>query len=386
MDFTIRSAHYPVVMEGNVTNLAFAPISIASVLAMAALGAVGQTEAELLHTIGGHQLDLTRENVHKEIGELLQLPFNVKTTGDDDDEYENSRLGSVANAMFVRDDFALQAEFKRNAKLHYNADVQSIDFTSFQAINKINNWAFQHTYGKIPKILSIPPSPQTEMILVSALFFKAAWQYPFDPKATTMLPFKISETEKMMVPTMIHGNIALGYVKSEASRCTMISIPYKYDRYTGMTAMLVIIPDEIGGVERLIKEMAFRPELYDELIENMKTKRVMLKMPKFSIETSMTLSRILQTMGVKKAFDLDTAQFPRMLPIGSRLRLDSVFHRARLDVDERGTTAAAVTSVSLNRFYIPVVHINRPFIILIKHQNTGLPIFWASVQRPTLTS
>lgn len=88
------------------------------------------------------------------------------------------------------------------------------------------SWAAEKTRGKISRILERPPSFATDVILASALYFKAAWVQPFLPEATTPQPFFVSATEIVRVPTMILAH-ELPHVRSKELGCTMFSLAYQ---------------------------------------------------------------------------------------------------------------------------------------------------------------
>ncbi len=81
-------------------------------------------------------------------------------------------------------------------------------------------------------------------------------------------------------------------------------------------------------------------------IKNMNRKKVSLSLPKIKLDYSVDLKNILNNMGIKRAFldynpDFDSMVKNMMIP----LKIDTVLQKAVIEVDEKGTEAAAATAV-----------------------------------------
>ncbi|KXA91371.1 hypothetical protein AKJ63_01550 [candidate division MSBL1 archaeon SCGC-AAA259D18] len=77
--------------------------------------------------------------------------------------------------------------------------------------------------------------------------------------------------------------------------------------------------------------------------------------------------------------------FSGMSPLGKELFVQKVVHKAYVKVDEKGTEAAAVTAVVIEKTAIspkPSFVANRPFMFLVKDEKTGSILFMDSVANP----
>ncbi len=110
---------------------------------------------------------------------------------------------------------------------------------------------------------------------------------------------------------------------------------------------------------------------------------VSLSLPKFHIESSFDLADALVKLGMTDAFS-GAADFSGISK-QSQLAISSVLHKAFVDVDERGTEAAAATAVVLGDGGIPEhaeIHLDHPFLVMIRDQPTGSILFFGRVADP----
>ena len=105
-------------------------------------------------------------------------------------------------------------------------------------------------------------------------------------------------------------------------------------------------------------------------------------MPKFILEYDLSLNNALQALGMEIAFSPGMADFSRMYP-GGGVWIDSVIHKTFVDVNEEGTEAAAVTSVSMRESSVsPGFVVDRPFVFLIRERFSGTILFMGKVMNP----
>ena len=101
-------------------------------------------------------------------------------------------------------------------------------------------------------------------------------------------------------------------------------------------------------------------------------------MPEFKYDFGKDLTSLFKTMGIEKLFS-PQADFS---PMSSEwLKMEAILHKAHIEVDSKGTKAAAVTIGIVTCGCAPVmeeyrtVTLDRPFIYAIIHNETGLPVF-----------
>ena len=195
------------------------------------------------------------------------------------------------------------------------------------------------------------------MVLANALYFKAPWEKPFDPASTAAAVFHGSKGDAD-IPFM-NGTLTCGYVDYAGN--TLVSIPYKGGRYS----MYIMLPSKDIGVNGVVSYMS-EGGLKD-VMSHVKNTRVRLSMPKFKVGSEMSLVKTLEAMGVRTAFTsaADLSGIAR-----GPLSVSDVYQKAVVDVDEKGSEAAAVTTVTVSLTsarvdQVPSVVIDRPFLYMI---------------------
>lgn len=209
------------------------------------------------------------------------------------------------------------------------------------------------------------------LVLTNAIYFKAPWKHSFPEDRTQEKAFILLDGENVKVPMMSSGP-GFTFLCTEGNSYKAVKIPY-----LGNVSMNVILPDEghFGEVEKSLDA-----EFVKKVIENFKEQLVTLEMPKFGFESKFDLSNVLKEMGMPVAFT-SGANFSGMTP-NTPIWIDQVLHKAYISVDERGTEAAAATSVEMVMGIGPNIKLNRPFIFLIRDDETGAILFVGRVLNP----
>jgi serpin B len=150
----------------------------------------------------------------------------------------------------------------------------------------------------------------------------------------------------------------------------------------GTAAMDIIVPDE-GRFEDV--ELSMDNGTASTIMESLQPTSVSLAMPKFQFESEFGLADQLGTLGMKDAFDPDTADFSGMTGRDD-LYISAILHKAFVAVDEKGTEAAAATAVIVGVTSAPMfdvtLTIDRPFIFFIRDIPTGQILFIGRVLNP----
>ena len=108
----------------------------------------------------------------------------------------------IANSVWYRNTFSFNQTFLDTTKKYFNAQVQGLNFADVPgSLSTINGWVNSNTAGKIPTILDDITADEV-MFLINAIYFKGAWQYQFDPKATSPSTFTAADGTRQSVPFM----------------------------------------------------------------------------------------------------------------------------------------------------------------------------------------
>jgi serpin B len=342
-------------------NIVLSPSSLAIALAMLQLGARGTTADEIAKVL--HTSDLSAEQQAAGWASLTALQ-----TGD---------AGSVlesANSVWQQRGLALQPGYMTALKQYFDAWVWQVDFARDMsgALSAIDHWVAAHTHDKITKLFSPGDlDPSTALVLANAEYFKADWQYKFDPSATKPAPFTRADGSRVTVPFM-HYSGRLASVFN--SRYMAVQLPYAGFRFVAQ----VIMPTN-GTLPDLLKTLR-----QDDLAAIANTQVIddgEVVMPRFTAQTYTKLVPALQQLGMHTAFT-DAADFSAMS--STPLKVETVVQRDYLRVDETGTEAAAVTGVGMQPTAARVPPaFDHPFLFLVRDTLTGAVLFAGQIQDPS---
>ena len=289
---------------------------------------------------------------------------------------------TTANAIWCRAGILLNPDFLAANRDFFDATVEPIDFTDPASVDVINDWASEKTHGKIPDIANGMIDPeQTEMFLANAVYFKGKWADPFDASDTKDRPFNLRDGSQKTVPMMTKSKT---FTYRHGTGYQAVRLPYLDDNLS----MYVFLPDTNSSPENLLG-----------ILNGDKWRRITkpgfsdrygtLVLPKFKLNYSVELIEPLQSLGIKAAFDTNSADFSG---INSKLSLciSSVVQKTFIEVKEEGTEAAAVTGMGLTPLSgveIPPpdpfeMIVDRPFLFLIEDNQTGIILFMGVVFDP----
>lgn len=144
-------------------------------MALVLLGANGKTFQEIISILGlasGLDIEHRTQIVHEQFGRLItELE---KTSG-----FNFGKQVNFASAIFVQDNYPIRDLYKKTAAQLYASEILNVNFGNRQSQDIINAWVSDRTNGKINNVLNEPPTSVTKLIIVSAMYFKAEWEFPF---------------------------------------------------------------------------------------------------------------------------------------------------------------------------------------------------------------
>jgi len=355
-------------------NLVFSPASIALALGMARAGARGQTAAEMDAVLHNLAADANPGWLNALDAALAQRSGTFK-----DASGQGLTVAlRIANAPFAQKDMALEQTYLDALASRYGAGLRLVDYISAtEAARKaINGWVGDQTDQRIPELL-VPGilTRDTRLTLVNAIYVKAAWQDPFETSATASGTFTRADGKAVTIPLM-HETTSLRYAKGNGWQA--VEIPY----VGGSLAMTVILPDTLTTFERGLDAGTL-----DQITGALAATPVTLALPKFSIETKAQLADLLRALGMPTAFTAG-ADFSGITE-ATQLAISDVIHQANIDVDEKGTTAAAATAVVLRATGMPAqpmtVTVDHAFLFALRDVPTGAVLFLGRVADPSIT-
>lgn len=336
-------------------NICLSPLSAQMAIAMAAIGAEGETQQQMYSTIGN--------SINEDAKDIIAR-FDE----------ENGRCElNLANSIWINDKLSVKQDFIDKNKSIYNAEVNTIPFDKY-AKNIINNWCSDNTKGKINEIIDeIDKSDM--MYLINALYFKSPWLTPFEADLTKRKSFTTAE-DKVVTVDMMKKVLKTQYYIDDTIQ--MATLPFE-DGFE----MVFVLPRYKKSIEDAIDHLATQ---YKNCTDNMETYEIALFLPKFKTEFSIYMRDILYAMGMERAFGCE-AQFGNIS--GTQLYIDNIIQKTYIGVDEDGAEAAAVTAVTMRCGAMPpqdvkraTMMLDRPFIYAIRDRVTDTMIFVGTVGNP----
>ncbi len=327
--------------------------SAAVALAFASAATGGNTYNSLITLLG---IDaLPEDDVHAALNELaLQLESR---TNDD-------LVLRTANRIFVKPGLDLQTGFLDTATVDFGAPVTEADFSGApeEVASEVNGWVSDQTDGFIPTIIDVF-DPNTVFALLNAIFLDASWQDEFDTKGDQA--FTSIDGSTTNVPSF--GGRSTFPVLSQAN-LTALEIPYG----GGELAMLILMPSDLDAFEA-----SLNTDTFDEMIDSLELSDVDITVPNWQLSSELDLMQLLSPYGLPA----NPWNFERLVNGGTSLEV-LARQRARIEVDENGTRAAAVTLVAGNASVPEPLIINRPFFYALRDRTTGTVLFTGRVVSP----
>lgn len=338
-------------------SFVYSPLSITYVLSMVNDGSEGTTRTELQHALGFGD------------GEIKEVNGFCKALIDGLPKVDTSVQIHIANAIYVNKNYTLKKQFQQDMKDYYRANAESLDFSSPKTLSRINGWCNSRTKGLIPRILN-EVNPEAVSYLLNAIYFKAAWDQPFEEHNTKMEEFTTANGTKKL-PMMWQKDV-FRYMKNKVFAA--VELPYGYRKWR----MTVMLPEKGKNVSDVIDYLSKEGTSF---LSHMKTRDVDLKLPRFETEsTTEDLVGTMKKMGVIRAFDEYQAEIRNMC--NKDVYISNMLQKAHIKVDEKGSEAAAVTKVeefvclSADEPEQPIIfHANRPFVYVIRELSSDVILF-----------
>jgi serpin B len=374
-------------------NVCLSPYSIQSALGMTYLGASGVTQEEMARVLHlpkdiewlgesfaalNEALEEARENSAKQVAQSKKYGGPA----------EAIKL-QVANRLFGQKGYEFRETFLSGVKSYFGAPMELMNFMKDHdgSRQEINGWVEKQTQKRIRDL--IPKSglsSGTRLVLVNALYFKAAWQSDFKVQATAPMPFHANGAKSTVQVLTMGKQQHMRYLNGSGFHA--VTLPYAGDDLH----FLLIVPDDINGVSAVEKKLTPETLLACAKAEY---REVNLHLPKFKITPpTVPLGEVLQNMGMMTVFDKPqgSADFDAMAPKNpdDYLAISEVFHKTFLELDEKGTEAAAATAVAMVASSAapmekpkPIeLKADRPFLFAIQHAGSGACLFFGRVSDP----
>lgn len=353
-------------------NAVLSPASIMLALAMARTGARGDTAAEMDEVMRGAASDDNASWLNALDAALAARSGTFKDRLNKDADV----LLRIANQSFAQADFPWEATYLEALAARFGAGLRLVDFArnAEGARRDVNAWVAEETEERIPELLPDGTvDALTRLVLVNAIYLKAAWFSPFEEKTTGPGTFHRLDGSRVDVPTM---HVTASFRYAERNGWQAVELPY----VGRQLAMLIVLPDNLSAFEAAIDGAGL-----ETIAAALEDRRVKLSLPRFGIESKLDLNNVLMAMGMPLAFDPERADFSGITSVDD-LYVSGVIHQANIDVDEEGTEAAAATGVVMGNTSMPPepvpMTVDRPFLFALRDLETGAILFLGRVVEP----
>ncbi|WP_337174910.1 serpin family protein [Paludisphaera sp.] len=357
-------------IAGEPGNVFASPLNVATALGMTALGAKGETAGQMAKA-----LHLPADGSPAALGTLAEALKGAIVAADGSDAGV-----STANAGWFDESESILPEYADRLRESFGSEPHRVDFRNSRdaALKAINGWVADQTRDKIRDLLKPDHvGPDTSLVLTSAIHFKGYWRSAFDPKRTKDGTFHAADGP---APARLM-NLPDGRLHyREDDEVQAVTMLYK----DGTLGMLVVLPKAPDGLAAV--EAGLTAEKIREWATNARLSTVNLTLPRFRSTAEFDLVKPLQALGMTDAFDPSKADFSGIN--GRRdLAVSAVVHKAFVEVEEKGTEAAAATGVAMTRSSAiarpPVVfRADRPFLYLIRDNESGAILFIGRLAKP----
>jgi len=353
-----------IVAQDSNGNVFVSPLSVAMALGMTLNGADAETREAMESTL--ELSGLTIDEINKCYQHLLEVLERL----DPEVRFQ------LANSIWYRLGFDFEQEFITLNKTYFSAEVTGLDFTDPTAPDAINAWADQNTNGKIKEIVD-QISPDVVMYLINAIYFKGTWTYQFNEEDTKDDWFNLTDGSQTACKMM---SLQSDFQYFGNSEFQMIDLPYG----NGDFSMTILLPALGTDMDQFIA--ALNQSNWDRWRSSLSEKAIALDLPRFSLEYEITLNDALAALGMGIAFTAGEADFSGMSDCNC-LWIGKVKHKTFVEVNEEGTEAAAVTSVSMvlsadSQPQLITMSCDRPFLFVIQEHASNTILFLGKMVRP----
>ncbi|SKC10978.1 serpin family protein [Dyadobacter psychrophilus] len=341
-------------------NLFVSPLSLHMALGMLLNGAEQETADEILKALEMEGVSLADlNNAYKTLINDLPVADSKVNLG-------------LANSLWYKSGFTVKPDFQSVLKNSFNAEATGLHFDN-AAKDKINQWASDKTNGKIKQVIE-EIQPDHVMFLLNALYFKGDWKYQFDAKNTRDETFKLENGSGKPVKMMFAKS---KYKTLSTEAYSAVQLPYA----NGQFNMTLLVPKGQNTVDKMLTN--FNASDWENLRKGWPEANIEVGLPRFTLEYSAQLKQTLEKMGIQKAFT-SAAELGKINATAD-LFVDFVKQDTYLGIDEKGTEAAAVTSIGVSVTSAgpnqPIV-CDRPFALIISENTSNTILFMGRIKNP----
>uniref|UniRef100_A0A8D0FAE5 Serpin domain-containing protein n=1 Tax=Strix occidentalis caurina TaxID=311401 RepID=A0A8D0FAE5_STROC len=359
-------------------NIFYSPLSIISALSMVYLGARENTRAQIDKVVHFDKITGFGESIESQCGTSVSVHTSLKDMLIQISKPSDNYSLSFASRLYAEETYPILPEYLQCVQELYKGGLESISFQTAadQARELINSWVESQTNGMIKDILQ-PSSvdPQTEMVLVNAIYFKGMWEKAFKDEDTQEVPFRMTEQESKPVQMMYQiGSFKVAVIASEKMK--ILELPYA----SGELSMLIMLPDDVSGLEQLETAITFEKLMEWTSSSIMEERKMKVYLPRMKIEEKYNLTSVLMALGITDLFS-SSANLSGISSAES-LKMSEAIHEAFVEIYEAGSEVVGSTEAGMEVTSLSEFRVDHPFLFLIKHNPTNIILFFGRCVSP----
>ncbi|XP_076822175.1 leukocyte elastase inhibitor-like [Clavelina lepadiformis] len=357
---------YQTLVNDNNENVFLSPQSVSMTMAMVLLGADDNTAVELKRGLGYE--GMSTSTLHQNNHEILKKMSNMKS----------SVLLEIANKLFPEISYTMKEKFLESCQTFYASEIEGKDFKQEpdQARLEINQWVDDKTHGKIKDLLPAGSvNGLTRLVLANAVYFKGNWMKKFEENQTMETDFHVNESKSVKV-NMMSQKEKFNISYDSELKVQVLELPYQGNEIS----MILLVPSERFGLSKVEEKLT--SEKLDSLTSTFSKEEVIIALPRMKLEQQYDLIPTLKKMGIRDVFDESMSKLQSMSDVPN-LFVSAVMHKAFIEVNEEGTTAAAATAAGVSFMSLPPqVICDHPFMFLIRHNPSRNVLFVGRLMSP----
>lgn len=311
-----------------------------------------------------------------EIQQALSLPDKAEA-GRQFQQYTNAiqngkgkSIFTVVNNIYLRNDDHLNPSFIDVAKNQYQSTVELVDFAQKErTAQKINKDVGKVTNGRINNLVQPDQfTADSRLFFVNAVYFKGAWALPFQQNLTQPADFHNIDSTTSSVPFM-HAEKDFHYSFFRTLNASMLELKYHDSNFS----LLILLPNVHTKLRDL--EANMQHQSVADMVSRLVFDEVEVDIPRFNVQYEVKAKDALSRIGLGHMFSRN-AKLANILTTSETLKVSDIVHKAVIEVNEKGSTAAAATGVGIvNYSFPPRFRADRPFLFYIYDHSTKTPIF-----------
>uniref|UniRef100_A0A8D2N865 Serpin domain-containing protein n=1 Tax=Zonotrichia albicollis TaxID=44394 RepID=A0A8D2N865_ZONAL len=364
-------------------NVCYSPLLIISTLSMVYIGAKDNTKAQIEKAIHFDKIPGFGESTESQCGTSVSIHASLKDIVTQITKPSDNYSISIASRLYAEEKYPIRPEYIQCVKELYKGGLESISFQAAAEKSRelINSWVERQTNGSIKNILRPSSvSSQTDMILVSAIYFKGLWEKAFKEEDTQTLLYNLPEKQQSQESKPVQmmsqiGTFKVAEIPSE--KCRILELPYA----SGRLSLWVLLPDDISGLEQLETAITFENLKEWTSSRKMEERKIKVYLPRMRIEEKYNLTSVLKSLGITDLFS-SSADLSGISSARS-LKVSGAFHEAFVEIQEAGSKAARSSGAGVDDISVSEeIRADHPFLFLIKHNPTDSILFFGRCYSP----